>query len=330
MKKQTLQELKEENAKLDEVTEGDVPEEQDAPDLDADKGEEVPESEPTDKSEGEPEGEEVEPWMQAEDDKGGFVPNAGAAAVKRKLKAKLAAKDEELYALRAKVEALEVKPVKKVESRPKREDFDFDDEAYDRAVDEWNEKRLDEKLSAHVQRSQQDAQQSQAQQARQKSVDDHYNKAAQLVASGKVSEEAYRNADYAVRSSLDRVFPGRGDSIADSFIHTLNLAGEGSDKVMYQLGITPSKLMKLEGLMQSDPSGLAASTFLGSLQSSLANPVKRRSTAPPPAVKVEGDSPSKGPGSTLYKEYKKHRPGTAESFRLKRSAKKQGVDVSQW
>lgn len=286
---------------------------------------------------------EQEAWMQTEkpensddDKKGGFVPNHGVAAVKRKLKAKLTAKDDELETLKAEIETLKkgVPQAPEVKAglppRPKREDFDFDDDAYDGAIDDWNDKKLDLKLTTHNQKSQRQALQDQAEDALKRSVDGHYDKAAKLVEEGKITEESYLNADRAVRQTLDRVFSGTGDSIADKLIHTLNTTGEGSEKVMYQLGVSPSKLAKLEELLRKDPNGLSASVYLGTLQASITKPVKRRSSAPAPAAVVEGEGAKGGPSGVLHKEYAKAGNDVQSRISLKRKAKKAGVDTSQW
>lgn len=332
----SLKELKELNA---QESASDVPNE-DAPTLEESATlAEPPEQETVEEPKTEPkeeaiqEGEaEDESWMQTEETEtsdGGFVPNHGAAAVRKKLKAQINAKDDELAKIRAELEALKSKPSKaESEPRPSWDDFDSTEE-YDKAVDEWNDRRLDQKLSGQFQKTQQETQQAQTQNAIQRSVDTHYDKAAQLVQSGKISEEQYRNADSTVRTALDRIFQGQGDPITDSLIHTLNMAGEGSEKVIYQLGVNPSKLAKLESLLRDDPNGLAATAYLGTLQASITAPVKRRSAAPPPAAKVEGEG-IKGQDADLYRKYKKFGVGTNDSFQVKRQAKAAGIDTSQW
>ena len=346
MEKLSLKELKEQNAEKEpeakpvelavvETTE-DVkePEPASEPEKATDDGDEPKEEVKED---------EQEAWMQTEntensddDKKGDFVPNRGIAAVKRKLKAKLTAKDDELDTLKAEIETLKKGVPQAPEAkaglppRPKREDFDFDEDAYDGAIDDWNDKKLDLKLTTHNQRSQQQALQVEAEDALKRSVDGHYDKAAKLVEEGKITEEAYLNADRNVRQALDRVFSGTGDSIADKLIHTLNTTGEGSEKVMYQLGVSPSKLAKLEELLRKDPNGLSASVYLGTLQASITKPVKRRSSAPAPAAVVEGEGAKGGPSGTLHKEYVKAGNDIQSRISLKRKAKASGVDTSQW
>ena len=345
MEKLSLKELKEQNASkvepeaVEEVieTEEAINDETDVTEVETEEDSDKPD-ESTDKA-------EVEPWMQTEetensedDQEGGFVPNHAVAKVRRKLKAKLGDAKDEIETLRSEIEELKkggiAAPQKEagLPPRPKREDFDFDDDAYDAAIDDWNDKKLEIKLAARDQSSKQKAQQSQAQEALSKSVDDHYEKAAKLVESGKVSEEAYHNADMAVRHVVNGVFGDGSDQLVDRLIHTLNLSGEGSDKVMFQVGINKAKLSRLEGLLKTDPSGLSASAFLGTLQAKIQEPQKRRSSAPKPSAKADGEGSSGGPEGTLYKQYvKAGKSGDVQSrISLKRKAKAKGVDTSQW
>lgn len=347
MERLSLKELKELNATKEDIEPEAVEEVVDTEeatndDIEAAEVESVEESESTDESTEEA---ELEPWMQAEeaensedDQEGGFVPNHAVAKVRRKLKAKLGDAKDEIETLRAEIDELKKggapAPAKEVglPPRPKREDFDFNDDAYDTAIDEWNDKKLEIKLATRDQASQQKATQEKQQAELSQSIDDHYEKAAKLVESGKVSEEAYLNADKAVRHAVNGVFGDGSDQLVDRLIHTLNVSGEGSDKVMFQLGVNKSKLSRLEELLRADASGLSASVYLGALQAKIQEPQKRRSSAPKPAAKVDGEGGSGGPEGTIYKQYvKAGKSGDVQSrISLKRKAKAQGVDTSQW
>ncbi len=348
MENLTLKELKERNeaeSNVNTIADEEVTQEvETADDTTDDMTDEVAETEDdsSDDTEGDTET-EVEDWMQAEEtetsdgEKKGFVPNHGVAAVKKKLKAKLEKKDSELEELKAQVEALKsgqqvqaTQPNQGLPPRPKREDFDYDDDAYDAAIDEWNDKRFEAKLNNHATQSTQKATQEAQKKKLEQAIETHYDNAAKLVSSGKVTEDAYLAADRTVRSSLDEMFKGQGDHIADRLINTLTTAGEGSEKVMYQLGISSEKRNKLLTLMSSDPSGLSASVYLGTLQAAIGSKQKRRNTGPKPATKVTGDGGGKGPSGTLHKKYLAAGNDVQARITLKRQAKASGVDVSQW
>jgi hypothetical protein len=293
--------------------------------------------------------EEVEGWMQTEstensdDQKSGFVPNAEAARKRKQNKAlrgTVAKQDSELETLREKLNAYEsgnAPQVTQQESspapRPTREAFDYDDDSYDAAVDAWNDARFDKKMQAFSQTSVKQQQAEQVQQdannAQDKSLNDHYERANTLVDSGKVSAESYQAADSAVRMAMESVFPNGGDQITNTLISTLNTLGAGSEKVMYQLGVNPQKLDELKSLLRSDPNGLKAAAYLGKLQTEVQSPRKRRSQAPKPGSKVEGSSNGKSSDAVAAKAYAKSTdPGTR--IRLKRKAKADGVDTSNW
>lgn len=296
---------------------------------------------------------ELESWQLTEDaetseddHKSGFVPNHEAATKRKKaqaLKGELKEVKTENEELLARIAALESgkepqkqapqEQVNQLAPRPTREQFDYDDDLYDVAVDKWNDEKLDLKINSHyqstTQKQQQDSQAQTQQVALKKNLDDHYGRAAELVAEGKVSEDSYKNADRMVRMSMDNIAQGRGDAITDALISTLNDLGAGSEKVMYQLGVNPAKLDVLKSKLTSDPSGFSAAAYLGQLQSQVQTPSKRRSQAPAPGEDVNGESGNNGKGGTLQKQYSKS-TDVNDRVTMKRQAKAQGIDVSNW
>tara|TARA_R100000544_G_scaffold17462_2_gene8347 strand:- start:578 stop:1633 length:1056 start_codon:yes stop_codon:yes gene_type:complete len=304
------------------------------------------ESEPEDKGEQET---ELESWQLTEDteaseseEKSGFVPNQEAAKRRKQakaLKGQLKEKDSELDELRKQVEELksgiappaqqEIKPL----VRPTREQFDYDDDAYDAAIDAYYDAKVKQNLEVHSQsvsqQAQQEAAQKKAVETQQKALDNHYDRAAALVSDGKVTEESFRNADTVVRQSLDMLQPGNGDMLTNALISTLNATGEGSEKVMYMLGNNPVKMQELQNKLMTDPSGLAASAYLGQLQAQVQTPGKRRSQTPKPASKVDGEGGGSGAEGQLKKKYDKS-DDLQTRITLKREAKNKGIDVTKW
>ncbi len=353
---QTLHELKAENAAKEENNED--KQVNDLQGADKDEFVEVDESGAEVKTEskatedGAKDKVEIESWMQAEetetseDEKqGGFKPNHEAASRRKKSKAlrgELNDTKDENAELKARIAALESGDAPKAEQqeqlapRPTREQFDFDDEAYDAAVDDWNDKKLDMRLNAHTENSQAKAQQESQQRAQQetltKNLDSHYERAQKLIDDGKITEESFRNSDVVVRRSMESIFPNGGNQIADSLISTLNSLGDGSEKVMYQLGVNPSKMQELQNLLVKDPSGLSAMGFLGQLQANITTPKPRRSQTPSPGSKVDGEGGNNGAAGTLKKQYDKMGDNDDIQGRitLKRKARKDGVDTSNW
>ncbi|MCK5610838.1 hypothetical protein KAR91_53690 [Candidatus Pacearchaeota archaeon] len=278
---------------------------------------------------------EDDSWLKSDDTERntGFIPNEGAAAVRRKLKAKLSGKDDEISQLKSEIEALKksnqsTSNSRSLTARPKREDYDFDEDAYDKALDEWHDRRTEERFNELSSKNQSRTQQNAANEQLQNYVNSHYDRAAKLVDSGKVTEESYAAADRVVRETVEGLFPGKGDSVTDSLIATLSRAGDGSDKVFYQLGVNKNKLNEFRQALADDPSGLTASALLGTYRANITTPQKRRSNAPNPARAINGESSGKGPESQLLAKYKKADIG--ERLKLKRQAKAQGIDTSNW
>ena len=210
----------------------------------------------SDEEEGEESSVEVESWMQEdseESDNGGFKPSPEAAAVRKKFKARLSQKDEELERLKAENEALksgsQAKAQENKTPRPRLEDFDYDEDRYNAALDDWYDERMEAKASQTIESKQTSQQQREAAERQQKALNDaiesHYTRVAKLVEDGKISEERYTQAEDVVIKSLDNVSGGKGQDIAKHLIKTLNSIGEGSEKVMYQLGVNSAKRDRL-------------------------------------------------------------------------------------
>lgn len=353
MENLSLQELKAQNAVSDEVKEDlnvDAPKGQDKDEyVEVNKSNTEVEEKPKPTEDGGEEKPEIESWMQTEDtetsedeNKGGFQPNAEAATRRRQNKALRGelgdAKDENTKLLEriAALEAGKAPQEQKQDElapRPTREQFDFDDDLYDVAVDKWNDKKFDSKLNSRLATNQSDNQQAEHLQARQdlmtKNLDSHYEKAQMLVDDGKITEESFRDSDSIVRRSMEALFKGKGNQMTDALISTLNTLGDGSEKVMYQLGVNPSKMQEFTNLLATDPSGLAAMGFLGKLQASITSPNKRRSQAPNPGSDVKGEGGKGGKTGTAQKAYDKATT-TQERISLKRAARKGGIDTSKW
>ena len=294
------------------------------------------------------ESEELEGWQQTDDDtsesdQSGFKPNAEAAKKRKQNKAlrgTVKERDSEIELLRKEMAELKagnattaISSAPQLEPRPKIEDFDYDEERFQDASDDWHDKRIEQKfssLSASTNQKQaQEQAQAKAMQDQQNSINDHYARAEKLVEQGKVSKDDYRNADTNVRRALESVFPNAGDKTADAIISTLNSLGEGSEKVMYQLGRNNNRLNEIIGVAQSDPSGLKLMAHLGKLHSDVQDPKKRRTNAPKPTSKLTGDAAASSNHGTLFKRWSKA-THPQDRVDLKAKAKAAGEDVSSW
>lgn len=286
------------------------------------------------------EGQQAEPesWMKGDDqeshgaDKKFTDSDIGAA--KAKLRSKLEAKHQtELDELRNQLEELRRNTVSpQLSAKPKRDYFydqDDPDEAYTEALADW---KLKETLSRQHQETQQyemQRKQLEVQQSIESSVDQHYERAAVLAAASGISPELYQSADHRVRSAIDGVFPGGGEQVTNSLIASL---GEGSEKVFYNLGVSPKRLAELTSKLASDPSGLQASIYLGRLSAELVTPMRKKSNTPPPATTVQGDANTTDVGRNLQRRYQEaHKKGdTQAAFNIRREAKAKNINVNSW
>ena len=342
MATQTLEELKAENAtKTEEATEVSLQEtaiedaedeaaEEDTTELDGQAG---PESEEEEDA--------VEDWMQS-DEQTSQKPkfnDSDMANVRRKLKAKLTEKDDELSSkdrviaeLQAKLKTNNSQPEAPNSKRPRLEDFDHDTDAYEAATEDYFSHAVDSRLAQHTQSAQQNEAVDRQKKAQEQAVDKHYERAAtELVATGLITEEVFKSADFNIRNTFESVRPGMGNDLADTFISKMQ--GEGSEKVWLYLGRNESALSKLKETLTTDPSGLDSMLYLGELKTRLtASPTKRVSRAPRPGSTLKGGDGSSAGANALKKQYKAAvNSGDIQGrIDLRRKAKAAGHDPSNW
>ena len=339
----TLKELKAQN--LAEEQEKNKPVEDGPTEADDKKPEDIKPEENLKPDDDDPDAEEIEDWQKAEEDDSddgekSKIDNAGwkkARLDKKALKTTVKDQADELELANAEIARLKAappaaKPVEELPPRPKREDFSFDDDKYDEAMDAWHEKRteilLNKKLALRDARESETQQENTIIQKQSEAVDKHYERAAELVNTSKVKEEDWRTGDTLIRKTLDAVSNGKGDVIADQLIAQMTISGDGSEKAWYFLGRNPVALGTLQQRMVEDPTGLQAVMYLKELQLKATSSKRRTSEAPAPADDLTGDAVS-GQAKTLQKQYNKLTdPGARVS--LKRKAKAAGVDVSNW
>ena len=281
---------------------------------------------------------DVEAWMQGDEQtsqEDRKFTDSDVATVRRKLKARATKAEDENADLKAQLTKLQQnQPAAQPPKRPRIEDFDHDEDAYNSAMDGYYDSRLDHKLNAHTQTQQQTQAVAELQRETEQAVDQHYGNAAKLVSSGLITADDYKNADELVRVSLDRIRPGSGDQLADAFIAKLAKQGEGSEKVWFHLGKNPTALSALTNHLSSDPSGLDAMLYLGELKTKLtASPTKRVSRAPKPGSELKGGD---GNATAAVKSLKKKYKAAVESGDMqaridtRRAAKAAGHDPSNW
>lgn len=334
----TLEELKAENAAVESV-ETEAPqaevetEEVEAVEEETEDAEEVAET-----SEDDAEETETEAWMQADeqtsDNDDQSVPVAKHAQMRGKLKGTIKEQSSEIEQLKAEVEALKSantqQPVQtqyNLPPRPTLDQFDYDEEKHNAAMDAWYDARMDAKLNANTQQANQTNQQQQAANAIQTAVDSHYEKAEKLIEQSGIAPETYKQADVTVRRALEEVRPGQGDTVADFIISVL---GDGSERVMYNLGVNKAKLQKLQADLVTDPSGMKAVAYLGRLSAELSTPKKRKSNAPAPSRQLSGDASGSDPSKAWLKKYKAAGDDVQKRFNIRREAKQSGINVKDW
>jgi hypothetical protein len=286
--------------------------------------------EASEETEEETEEAEVADWMQEDDSDAEVMPVSAHIKKKEKLKGKIQEKDSEIEALRKEIETLKSPatdaPVKTAE-RPKRDDFDDDDE-WAEALEDY----LDNKADMRGQGVKQQEAAKQAQKKVQEQVDAHFDRADELIEKHGISAEAFKASDQKVRETVHAVVEksgGNGDFIVDNLIARI---GEGSEKVLFYIGRNKSELAKLQSSLINDPTGIEAAILLGEIRSRVSGTTKKPSKAPSPAASAKGGEGGTGQAKALERKYKEAHKAkdTQKAFNLKQEAKRAGVDTSKW
>lgn len=285
------------------------------------------------------EGQQAEPesWMKGDDQESQVAEkkftDSDIGAAKAKVRAKLDVAKSEIENLRAQLEEARRNTVAPQQlDKPKREDYydqDDPDEAYTVAVAKWINRSEQAQQHAETQQYEFQRKQLETQRSIETGVDQHYERAATLAAASGISPELYQSADHRVRSAIDGVFPGGGENVTNALIASL---GDGSEKVFYNLGVSPKRLAELTSKLAADPSGLQASIYLGKLSAELTAPLRKRSNTPAPATTVQGDANTTDIGKNLQKRYAEaHKRGdTQAAFDIRREAKGKNINVKSW
>jgi len=275
----------------------------------------------------------LEPWQMSEMDEAKGQPDKDVPVkthlkIKSKLKGRLSEAEDKNKALADENARLKAKgPAPK----PDRVDFATDDE-YDAAHENYEDLKTTERVRKVAEQDRVTLAQKNAIEARKKAVESHYKRAAELVEKSGIKAELFGASDKKVRETVEMVYKGGGDDITDQLIDDL---GDGSEKVLYYLGINENALNKLQVLLASQRSGMKAGMYLAQLKERLTKPKKVTSTAPAPANQHNGDGGATA-SSKAVKKLKKayddaHKSGNPQdAYNAKKAAKLAKVDVSQW
>lgn len=275
---------------------------------------------------------ESEAWLADSEDEqasgsGAKFSDGDVAAAKRKLRAKLERQhNEELERIKAELEALKrgnTQPAaQSVAKVPTLEQYDYDEAKYAAAMTQW----VRSQVQGATQASEVQTRQLQQQQALERSVNDHYERAAQLVKKHNIDPDLYHDAGLNLRKTIEAAFPGQGDVITDQMLARL---GEGSEKVEYHLGRNAQKREILKAKLLDDPTGLSASIYLGKVLAEVSEPVRKQTRAPAPAARATGGQGVVSDELSMKKKYQAEQD-TQKRFDIRRKAKLAGIDVSDW
>ena len=275
----------------------------------------------------------VEPWQKVEEQDSTAVPVTTHINVKRKLKGRIAEKEDKISELEAEVQRLKSRttistPELEAPKRPKAADYDSGSK-YEEDLAKYEESLVEIQVTKALAAKTSTDSAGQHKKALDESVDSHYSRAEKLLEMTGIEPEVYKKADGTVRKSIEVVRPGFGDLIVDQLISVL---GEGSEKVMYYIGRNAVALERVKGLLVTDPSGMKAAIFLGQQLERLTNTQTHKSLASKPAPIIQGDASGGSQAAALKKQYAAaHKKGDHQAaYNAKKEAKKLKADVSTW
>jgi len=280
---------------------------------------------------------EDESWMASdESNAGGEIPNSAWKAAREQYKAKLGKvnedHDSEVARLTAENERLKNGTTSTKLNRPKREDFEEHEDPEDAYIEALTDFKIEQNSATQTAITTEDnatQRQQSLQQDIDNDVDQHYGRAAKLADATNITAELFSSSDKTIRTAIDAVRPGFGDVIVDGLIANL---GEGSEKVFYSLGVNEARRDKLTSLLTTDPSGIKAAMYLGTLKAELNAPNNRTTNAPAPAPNLQGDGVNKDPHKQLKKDYEKASASgdMQATFNARMAAKKAGANYKTW
>lgn len=174
---------------------------------------------------------------------------------------------------------------------PTLESCDYDESKYQAALTQYQNQTLEQKLQ-DIERTRLEKQHAQVmQQQLEQSVTEHYKRVESLG----VSAEDFIPAEKTLRDTF-------GDVAVDQLIDAI---GEGSEKVVYHLGLNQVERDKVAQLVQLDPSGLKAMTYIGRLAAKLATePAQNKISQAPAADRPVSGGSTPNTGSSIIKRLK--------------------------
>lgn len=307
--------------------------EQDEAEQEEESAEEAESSDDEETEGEESEGDDKPEWAKEPDAKN-FVPAKVHSELRKSLRATqsdaeaVKIENEQLKARLAALEGGQASQSVQTLKVPTLAECDFDDDVHAQRLAEYSEKLLEQKLADRDRNQAASSQQAQLNAQISSQVDQHYERAGELISKGSVTEDNFKAADLIVRKALAEVVRGDADYVTDYIIANL---GQGSEKVFYHLGVNPKALNDLKDAFRADPSGLRAATYLGELKGKFNSaPATKLSNAPKPDKVLNGSASVTT--DSAKKAYAKAEKADDISGMLaaKRAAKARGIDTSNW
>lgn len=187
--------------------------------------------------------------------------------VEREEKERLQKQNEELL---KQLSLIGNKPAEQPRQIPTLESCGYDESTYQAKLAEWVAGNTERQLQEIQHKQLQEQRRQLMQQQLESDVHEHYKRVEQLG----VPADDFIPAEKAVRDTF-------GDAAVDQMIAAI---GEGSERVVYHLGLNAGERDKIGQLIQLDPSGLRAMAYIGQLNARLASQPAQKTISQAPAA----------------------------------------------
>lgn len=174
---------------------------------------------------------------------------------------------------------------------PTLESCEYDETKYAQAMAQWHQQNLERQLGEMEAKRQQAQRQQAMQQQLEASMMGHYQRVTELG----IAEDSYIPAEQTLRDAF-------GDLAVEQLIDAI---GEGSERVIYHLGLNQSERDKLIQLVQQDPSGLKAVAYTTKLAAKLSTePAQKKISQAPEADRPVAGGSTPNTGGAILKRLK--------------------------
>lgn len=276
---------------------------------------------------------EDEDWLKSsEPEEKDGVPLAKHIELRNKLKGvkgALSEKDQEIARLNALLNGSATQPKAVADLEIPQESWEYSGEKpYNEYLTELNARNALKLLQSQQQVNERSAVAQRNEIFISEQVDQHYDRAAQLISKNpSLTEEKFKAAETKVTETLNALTGGMGEVVVNNMVARL---GPGSEKVIVHLGLNNEALKTLEKKFKEDETGFSAAMYMAELKMKFENsPAAKPKAVTAPDRALSGKSAEQSFEQRAYQKAHAQNDGQ-KALDIKQAAKAKGIDTSSW